>query len=135
MNRGSTIIAIVLIAIVGIGIFGYSLTVYRPPQVVIDENATFSGFLETEHETRHHSIRIYGNVTSIHFILKCGWSDFDLYGRFDNVPSRTYYDFSGINSGGENFHYGDPEMGILNLMVYSYSGYGHYDLIIEFDYE
>jgi hypothetical protein len=129
------IIAVVLIVIVGVGIVGYSLTVYRPQQVIIDENATFSGFIEAEKESRFHSLRVYENITGIHFILKCGWNDFDLYGRTGALPSRSYSDFSSIASGGENYYYDSPEVGILHLMIYSYTGSGHYDLIIEFDYE
>ena len=135
MRRGNLIITVALIAIVGVGIFVYSLTVDRPPQVVINENATFSGFIETEHDSRYHSMRVTENVTGIHFILNCGWNDFDLYGRLGAEPSRSSHHFSSIDSGGENYYYSDPEPGIWNLMVYSYSGTGHYDLIIEFDYE
>ena len=134
MNRGNTIIAIILIVIVGVGIVGYSLTVYRPAPVVINENATFAGNIEFEGETRYHSMRVFENVTGIHFILNCGWNDFDLYGRLGGLPSRSYNHFSSIASGGENYYFDDPDPGIWHLMIYSYSGTGHYDLIIEFDY-
>jgi hypothetical protein len=135
LTRSGTIITIILIVIVGIGLLGYRLSVYQPAPVVINENATFSGNLEVEGDTRYHSMRIYDNVTGIHFTLNCGWNDFDLYGRYDNLPSRSYYDFSGINSGGENFNFDEPKDGILHLMVYSYTGTGHYDIIIEFYYD
>ena len=134
MNRGNMTIAVILIVIVGVGILGYSLTVNRPAQVVIDENATFSGYIEGEQESRYHSFRVYENVSSIHFVLKCGWNDFDIYGRLGELPSRSYNHFSGINSGGEDFHYDDPEPGIWHVMIYTYAGAGHYDLIIEFEY-
>ena len=135
MNRGNMTIAVILIIIVGVGIVGYSFTIEQPTPVVIDPNATFSGFIETEQESRYHSMRVSENVTGIHFILKCGWNDFDIYGRLGALPSRSYNHFSGTASGGEDFYYEDPEPGIWHLMIYTYSGYGHYDLIVEFDYE
>ncbi|MGY5873340.1 MAG: hypothetical protein RTV72_13905 [Candidatus Thorarchaeota archaeon] len=135
MNRGNMIIAVVLISIVGVGILGYWLVTDEPAAVVIDENATFTGWIEHEQDTRYHSIRVYENVTRIHFILKCPMKDFDLYGRLGQLPSRSYNDFSGIASGGENFYYDFPEQGIYHLMVYSYSGTGHCDLIIEYEYD
>jgi len=128
-------IAVILIIIVGVGIVGYSFTVNTPAPVVIDENATFSGFIETEQESRYHSFRVYDNVTSIHFILKCGWNDFDIFGRLGALPSRSNDPFSGTTLGGEDFYYDDPESGIWHVMIYAYTGTGHYDLIIEFDYE
>jgi hypothetical protein len=129
------IIAVALIIIVGVGIFGYSLTVGRPAPVVIDPNATFSGYIESEQETRFHSMRVHENVTGIHFILSCGWNDFDLYGRLGELPSRSYYHFSSIASGGEDYYYSYPEPGIWHLMIYTYSGTGQYNLYIEFNYE
>ena len=134
MKRGNAICVIVLIGLIGTGIIGLMLGSNRPAPVVIDANATFSGFIESEQETRYHSIRVYENMTRIHFILKCGWNDFDLYGRLGELPSRSYYDFAGILSGGEDFYYNNPEPGIWHLMVYTFSGSGHYDLIIEFEY-
>ena len=128
-------IAMVLIFIVGVGILGYSLTVERPATVVIDPNATFTGFIQSEGDSRIHSVRVFDNVTAIHCILSCPGVDFDLYGRFNEVPSTTLYDFRGYRSGGEDEYYTYPEAGIWHLMVRSYSGIGHYDLTVEFDYE
>lgn len=99
-----------------------------------DSNATFSGNIEREGETRFHSVRVLENVTRIHCILKCPGVDFDLYGRIGELPSRNEYDFIGYSTGGENIYYDYPESGILHLMVYSYSGIGHYNLIVEFEY-
>ena len=132
MNRAGTIISIILIAIVGVGIFVYGFSVDQPPTVVIDDNATFTGYLEYEGDTRYHSFRVYENVTRIHFILKCPGNDFDLYGSYGELPSTNDYYFRGYESGGENFNYDYPDPGIWHLMVHSYSGVGHYDLIIEF---
>ena len=106
-----------------------------PAPVVIDENATFSGFIDVERDYRLHSIRVYENVTSIHVVLSCPGVDFDLYGRLGDLPSTDYYDFRGIQSGGEEVYYDFPNHGIWHLMVRSYSGVGHYDLIIEFEYD
>ena len=135
MNRGNMTIAVILIIIVGVGIIGYSFTIERPTPVIIDPNATFSGFIETEQDSRYHSMRVYENVTRIHFILKCGWNDFDIFGQLGVLPSRGNYHFSSRSLGGEDIYYEDPEQGIWHLMIYAYSGTGHYDLIIEFDYE
>lgn len=107
----------------------------RPAPVVLDENATFTGYIENEGSSRFHSIRIYENVTKIHLVLNCQGNDFDLYGRWGELPSTSVYDFKGYESGGENLNYDEPEPGIWHLMVRSYSGIGHYDLIIEFEYE
>lgn len=107
----------------------------RPAPIVLDENATFTGYIESEGTFRLHSIRIYENVTRIHLVLNCPGNDFDLYGRWGELPSTSEYDFRGYESGGENFNYDEPEPGIWHLLVNSYSGIGHYDLIIEFEYE
>ena len=107
----------------------------RPAPVVLDENATFSGYLENEASFRLHSIRIYENMTGIHLVLNCPGVDFDLYGRWEELPSTSAYDFRGFQSGGEDFIYDYPEPGIWHLMVHSFSGFGHYDLFIEFEYE
>ncbi|GAG78153.1 unnamed protein product [marine sediment metagenome] len=107
----------------------------RPAPIVLDENATFTGYIEIEGTSRFHSIRIYENVTRIHLVLTCPGNDFDLYGRWGELPSSDDYDFRGYESGGENLNYDEPEPGIWHLMVTSYSGIGHYDIIIEFEYE
>ncbi len=107
----------------------------RPAPIVLDENASFTGYIENEGAFRFHSIRIYENVTGIHFVLNCPGNDFDLYGRLGELPSLSEYDFRGYQNGGENLNYYEPEPGIWYLMVTSYSGIGHYDLIIEFEYE
>lgn len=101
---------------------------------VENSNATFSGNIKQEGDSRIHSLRIYDNVTRIHFILQCGGVDFDLYGRFGELPTSSEYDFRGYNSGGEDLFFDYPEPGIMHLMVYSYSGIGHYDLFIELEY-
>ena len=124
-------IGLIVTALAAAVTFGSQL----PAPIVIDENATFSGNIESEESFRLHSIRIYENVTGIHFVLNCPGSDFDLYGRWGELPSLSVYDFRGYDSGGENLNYDDPEPGIWHLMVRSYSGIGHYDLIIEFEYE
>ena len=134
MNRGRITITIALLIIIGVGILGYSLTVYKPAPVVVDPNATFSGYIESEQATRYHSIRVHENVTGIHFVLSCGWSDFDLYGRLGQLPSRNYNDFESIASGGEDYYYSDPLPGLWHLMIYSYTGIGQYNLYIDFDY-
>jgi len=135
LKRENAICAIVLIGIVGTGIIGLMLSSDRPTPVVVDSNATFSGYIETENGYRLHSIRVYENVTGIHLVLNCPGNDFDLYGRLEEIPTTSLFDFQGYRSGGEDFYYDFPEPGIWHLMVYSYSGTGHYDLIIEFDYE
>ena len=110
------------------------ITDNRPAPVNIDESATYSGYIGTEGDIRYHSIRVYDNVSSIHFILRCPGSDFDLYGSLEELPSITTYDFRGYESGGEDFYVDYPAEGIWNLMVRSYSGTGQYSLIIEFEY-
>ena len=135
MKRGNAICAIVLIGLIGTGFIGLMFDTARPVPVVLDSNATFSGFIENEGGYRFHSIRIYENVTGIHFVLNCPGKDFDLYGKMGEVPTTVLYDFRGYESGGEDVYYDYPDPGIWHLMVYSYSGIGHYDLIIEFDYE
>ena len=107
----------------------------RPAPVILNENATFSGYIENEGTFRLHSIRILENVTSIHLVLNCPGNDFDLYGRWGELPSPSLYDFRGYESSGENLNYDEPEPGIWHLMVSSFSGIGHYDLFIEFEYE
>ncbi len=99
-----------------------------------NNNATFSGNIEREGDSRFHSIRISENVTRIHCILQCGGVDFDLYGRFGEIPSLDDYDFIGYTGEGENLYYDYPIPGILQLMVHSYSGTGHYDLTVKFEY-
>jgi len=106
----------------------------RPAPVNVNENATFSGFIGIEGDSRFHSIRVFENVTSIHFVLNCPESDFDLYCSQGYVPSTSYFDYSAYKIGGEDFIVEDPEEGIWHLMVHSYSGSGQYDLIIEFQY-
>jgi len=110
------------------------ITDNRPTPVIIDENATFSGYIGIEGDSRYHSIRVFENVTSIHFVLTCPGNDFDLYCSQGEQPSTSYFDYSGYDIGGEDFIVENPEEGIWNLMVYSYSGIGQYDLFIEFQY-
>ncbi len=123
-----------MLVLIGTSLFALMITNDAPSPVVIDENATFSGYIEREGGQRLHTIRVTDNVTSIHFVLKCPGSDFDLYGRYDELPSLSAYDFRGYLSGGEDLYYSDPQPGIWHLMVSSFSGTGHYDLIIEFGY-
>ncbi|TFG27611.1 hypothetical protein EU528_12545 [Candidatus Thorarchaeota archaeon] len=135
MKQGNAICAIVLIGIIGVGIIGLMLDSAPPAPVVINENATFSGFIDVVGDNRFHSIRVNENVTRIHIVLTCPGVDFDLYGRFGKLPSTNYYDFKGYQLGGEDVYYDYPDPGIWHLMVHSYSGVGHYDLILEFGYE
>jgi len=135
LKRDNAVCAIVLIGLIGTGIISITLGTGGPAPVVIDASATFSGFIEDETGYRLHSIRVFENVTGIHLVLNCPGSDFDLYGQLGETPTTSLYDFRGVQSGNEEFYYDFPEPGILHLMVYSYSGTGHYDLIIEFYYE
>jgi len=136
LKRSNAIYAIVMIGLIVTALAAaVTFSSQRPAPVVIDENATFTGNIEIEGTFRFHSIRIYENVTGIHFVLNCPGNDFDLYGRWGELPSSDVYDIIGYASGGEDFNYDYPEPGILHLMVTSYSGIGHYDLIIEFEYE
>jgi hypothetical protein len=123
-----------MLGLIGTSLFALTLSNVAPSPVIIDEDATFSGYIEREGEQRLHTIRITDNVTSIHLVLKCPGRDFDLYGRYEELPTLSVYDFRGYNTGGEDINYDSPEPGIWHLMVSSYSGIGHYDLIIEFDY-
>jgi len=135
LKRGNATYAIVLIGMIVTGIIGLILDSDMPAPVVVDSNATFSGYIESEDGYRLHSIRVFENVTGIHLVLNCPGSDFDLYGRLEKIPTISLYDFRGYQTGGEDIYYGFPEPGIWHLLVDSYSGIGHYDLIIEFDYE
>jgi len=136
LKRSNAVYAFVMIGLIVTALaaaltFGSS----RPAQIVLDENATFTGYIENDGAFRLHSIRIYENVTGIHFVLNCPGNDFDLYGRWGELPSLSVYDFRGFVNGGENLNYDDPEPGIWHLMVSSFAGIGHYDLFIEFEYE
>jgi len=110
------------------------ITDNRPPPVNIDENATFSGYIGIEGDQRYHSIRVYENVSSIHLVLTCPGSDFDLYCSQGELPSVSYFDYSAYDIGGEDFSIENPEEGIWHLMVRSYSGTGQYTLTIDFEY-
>ncbi|MCK4566443.1 MAG: hypothetical protein KAU48_03950 [Candidatus Thorarchaeota archaeon] len=135
MKRSSAIYTFVMIGLI-ITTIAAAVTFgsQRPAPVVLDENATFTGYIENEGSSRFHSIRIYENVTGIHFVLNCPGVDFDLYGRWGELPTTSVYAFRGFQNGGENLNYYEPEPGIWHLMVHSFSGFGHYDLIIEFEY-
>lgn len=136
MKRGDAIYAVALIGLIVTALAAVLVfDTEQPPPIVLDENATFSGYILSEGDYRLHSIRIYENVTSMHFVLNCPGKDFDLYGRIGELPTTSDYDFLGYESGGENINIDEPEPGIWHLMVHSYSGIGHYDLIIEFEYE
>ena len=136
MKRSNAVYAVVMIGLIVTAIAAaLTFSSGRPAPIVIDENATFTGYIEYEGTFRLHSIRIYENVTSIHLVLNCPGNDFDLYGRWGEIPSLSSYDFRGYSSAGENLNYDEPEPGIWHLMVKSFSGVGHYDLIIEFEYE
>jgi hypothetical protein len=104
-----------------------------PSGVEVSE-ATFSGNIEYEGESRFHSIRVGDNAVRMHCILNCGGSDFDLYGAFHITPTMDSYDFQGYDVGGEDLYYENPQSGIWNLMVYSYEGIGHYDLVVTIEY-
>ena len=136
MKRGDAIYAVALIGLIVTALAAVLVfDTEQPPPIVLDENATFSGYILSEGDYRLHSIRIYENVTSMHFVLNCPGKDFDLYGRIGELPTTSDYDFLGYESGGENINIDEPEPDIWHLMVHSYSGIGHYDLIIEFEYE
>ena len=138
MKQSNAIYTLVLIGIIGtafIALLSIEDAPVRPGPVIVDENATFSGIIDIEEDSRFHTIRVTDNVTRIHFVLNCPGVDFDLYGSLGKLPSIDEYEILGYDSGGEDFYYEDPEPGIWHLMVHSYSGTGQYDLIIEFEYE
>ncbi len=136
MKRSNAIYAVVMMGLIVTAVAAaVTFSSQRPAPIVLDENASFTGYIENEGAFRFHSIRIYENVTGIHFVLNCPGNDFDLYGRLGELPSLSEYDFRGYQNGGEDLNYYEPEPGIWHLMVNSYSGIGHYDLIIEFEYE
>ncbi|MHA1930801.1 MAG: PPC domain-containing protein [Candidatus Thorarchaeota archaeon] len=136
MKRSNAIYAVVMIGLIVTALAAaVTFGSQRPVPVVLDENATFSGYIENEGAFRLHSIRIFENVTRIHLVLNCPGNDFDIYGRLGELPSLSEYNFRGYQNGGEDLNYYEPESGIWHLMVRSYSGIGHYDLIIEFEYE
>lgn len=135
LKRGNLAILgiIVIVIILPVIVFFLSDDQNTSPYVQ-NSNATFSGNIQREGEIRYHTIRIHENVSRIHCVLKCSGVDFDLYGRFGDLPTLDDYDFIGYESGGENLYYEYPIAGLLQLMVHSYSGVGHYDLSIEFEY-
>ncbi|MBN2228554.1 MAG: hypothetical protein JW779_03100 [Candidatus Thorarchaeota archaeon] len=135
MKPNNILVAAFLLVIIGVALAAVYFDDFQG--VVpgsIDTNATFSGNIQYEGETRCHSIRVQENATRIHCILTCGGSDFDLYGRLSVTPTTFEYDFRGYESGGEDLYYDEPAEGIWHLMVRSYSGIGHYDLMIEIEY-
>ncbi len=135
LKRSNLIVATIFMILISISIAAAFLSDYQGTSPFVqDANATFSGNIEREGEVRYHSIRVSENVSSIHCVLKCSGVDFDLYGRFGDLPTLDDYDFIGFTTGGEDVYYDYPEPGILQIMVHSYSGIGHYDLIIEFEY-
>ena len=134
MKRGNLICAIVLIGLIVTGIAALIYDIGSPTPIVLNEDATFSGYIQSDDDFRLHSIRVYANVTRIHCVLNCPGKDFDLYARLGVVPTLSFYNFRGYTSGGEDIYYDLPEAGIWHIMVHAYSGTGHYDLIIEFEY-
>ena len=80
MKRGDAIYAVALIGLIVTALAAVLVfDTEQPPPIVLDENATFSGYILSEGDYRLHSIRIYENVTSMHFVLNCPGKDFDLY--------------------------------------------------------
>ncbi|TFG34432.1 hypothetical protein EU527_03195 [Candidatus Thorarchaeota archaeon] len=135
LKRGNLIAAFTMVMFMTVPlIFIFLEEDYITSPYVDDDKATFSGNIVQEGDSRIHSMRIYDNVTRIHCVLTCGGADFDLYGRFGERPSIDEYDFIGYSSEGENVYYDYPESGILHLMVRSYSGIGHYNLLVELEY-
>ena len=134
MIRSNVVYGIAILGIMFTAILAYYFFESPPQQVVINEEATFSGSLDGAGDYRYHTFRTYDNMSEVHFLLRCPGKDFDLYVRLGQLPSTDHYDYRGYQSGGEDFSIDYPVAGIWYIMVHSYSGTGHYDLFIDYEF-
>jgi len=134
LKLSAGVIALILAVLITGAIFVFLFTETGLPVGVESSNSTFSGNIEYEGDSRFHSIQVEDNAIWMHCILNCGGSDFDLYGSFRVTPTTSSYDFQGYDVGGEDLYYENPQSGIWHLMVHSYEGIGHYDLIVVIEY-
>lgn len=95
---------------------------------------TVTSSLSGTGDTEMWYIDVDANAISMHSVLTCGSSDYDLYGRLGAEPTTSTYDWRGYTYGGEDVTYDNPGQGRWYIMVRSYSGSGSYDLTVTVEY-
>ncbi len=100
----------------------------------LEDGVPVSNILLDGQESGIYRMFIPENVTSIRIVLDCGSNDFDFYARWENIPTRSNYDFRGYSSTGEDQEIDEVYNDSLYIMVYAYSGSGQYTLTIFFTY-
>ena len=117
------------------GNYGYSSTFTVTVDNTVQNNELQSGVTATsslaaQYATEMWTIEVGADITSMHSVLTCGSSDFDLYGRLGAEPTTSTYDWRGYTSGGEDVTTSNPGQGTWYIMVRSYSGTGSYSLTV-----
>lgn len=120
----------------GSGSFSLTVTIqYETFEVneQIPDGVSVQGFLSSS-GSQYWDFIVPHNASSYHVVLHCGSNDFDLYARWQTLPSRGNYDWSSLAVGGEDFTQDNPATGQWYLLVYAFSGSGSYELTISMDY-
>ena len=132
----------VVVILIGLTVFAAGIIILLPSDPVaysIVNNPEpgsfiFTGSLNGADDYNIHSIRVLEDPVSMHVVLRCGTSDFDVYVGFGYTPTAYEYEIRGFAAGGEDFTYDSLEEGIWHIMVHSYSGAGQYELRIDIEY-
>ncbi len=104
------------------------------PSNELTSGVTVYSSLASVGDTEMWTIEVAADATSMHSVLNCGSSDFDLYGRLGAEPTTSTYDWRGYTSGGEDVTTSNPGAGTWYIMVRDYSGSGSYDLTVTLEY-
>ncbi|MFW9924616.1 MAG: PPC domain-containing protein, partial [Candidatus Thorarchaeota archaeon] len=117
----------------------YTLTVtitYSTPPTYpeLTSGVPATGSLAATGATYVYKMTVGTDCTQMYSVLTCGSADFDLYGRYNAVPTTSTYTWRGYTSGGEEVTYASPTAGTWYIMVRSYSGTGPYTLTVTLTY-
>lgn len=117
----------------------YTLTVtitYSTPPTYpeLENGEPTTGSLSGTGQTYTYKITVGSDCTQMYSELTCGSADFDLYGRYNAVPTTSTYNWRGYTYGGEEVTYSNPTAGTWYIMVRSYSGSGPYTLTVTLTY-
>ncbi|MBN1329866.1 MAG: caspase family protein [Candidatus Heimdallarchaeota archaeon] len=117
----------------------YTLTVtitYSTPPTypTLTSGVPATGSLSATGATYTYKMTVGSGCTQMYSVLTCGSADFDLYGRYNAVPTTSTYNWRGYTSGGEEVTYANPTAGTWYIMVRSYSGSGAYTLTVTLSY-
>ncbi len=92
------------------------------------------GYLEPSDVADYYFIDVGPECYSMSATLRCFGSDFDLYAKHGELPTRSNHDWSATSSGDDEHTVYYPASGRWFIMVYRFSGSGEYSLTVTLSY-